>query len=75
MVGSRSWIGGFFHRTNTKQNDKFVDYPLTPLEVKGIWNLFCLFAECFKHLLLNFFFIWSSTCCQYYRRQRSPQTT
>lgn len=39
MVGSRSWIGGLFHRTNTKQNDKFVDYPLTPLEVKGKWNL------------------------------------
>jgi hypothetical protein len=35
MVGSRSWIGGLFHRANIKQNDKFVDYPLTPLEVKG----------------------------------------
>ncbi|RDX94542.1 ELMO domain-containing protein A, partial [Mucuna pruriens] len=34
MVGSRSWIGGLFQRMNTKQNDKFVDYPLSPIEVK-----------------------------------------
>lgn len=39
MVGSRSWIGGFFHRTNTKQNDKFVDYPLTPLEEERLQRL------------------------------------
>ncbi|KAI5389491.1 hypothetical protein KIW84_074956 [Lathyrus oleraceus] len=39
MVGSRSWIGGLFHRTNTKQNDKFVDYPLTPLEEERLQRL------------------------------------
>ncbi|GAU41555.1 hypothetical protein TSUD_271640 [Trifolium subterraneum] len=39
MVGSRSWIGGLFHRVNTRQNDKFVDYPLTPLEEERLQRL------------------------------------
>ncbi|CAI8615953.1 unnamed protein product [Vicia faba] len=39
MVGSRAWIGGLFHRTNTKQNDKFIDYPLTPLEEERLQRL------------------------------------
>ncbi|MCI13268.1 ELMO/CED-12 family protein, partial [Trifolium medium] len=41
MVGSRSWIGGLFHRVNIRQNDKFVDYPLTPLEELE-YAVFCL---------------------------------
>ncbi|OIW10799.1 hypothetical protein TanjilG_27745 [Lupinus angustifolius] len=34
MVGSRSWIGGLFNRTNTRRSSsgKFVDYPLSPVE-------------------------------------------
>ncbi|KAJ1379992.1 ELMO domain [Sesbania bispinosa] len=39
MVGSRSWIGGLFHRTNTKRNDKFVDYPLSPVEEERLQRL------------------------------------
>lgn len=35
MVGPRSWIGGFFHRTSTKRSEKIVDYPLSSIEVKG----------------------------------------
>ncbi|QCD87807.1 engulfment and cell motility protein 1 [Vigna unguiculata] len=40
MVGSRSWIGGLFHRTSTKRNnDKFVDYPLSPVEEERLQRL------------------------------------
>ncbi|XP_020235469.1 ELMO domain-containing protein C isoform X2 [Cajanus cajan] len=39
MVGSRSWIGGLFHRINTKQNEKFVDYPLSPVEEERLHRL------------------------------------
>ncbi|XP_014493259.1 ELMO domain-containing protein A isoform X1 [Vigna radiata var. radiata] len=40
MVGSRSWIGGLFHRTSTKRNnDKFVDYPLSPIEEERLQRL------------------------------------
>jgi len=58
MVGSRSWIGGLFHRTSTKRNDKFVDYTLTPVEVK--WKLMIcwisvIFSECFSFSLSRVF--------------------
>ncbi|KOM50268.1 hypothetical protein LR48_Vigan08g109500 [Vigna angularis] len=40
MVGSRSWIGGLFHRTSTKRNnDKFIDYPLSPIEEERLQRL------------------------------------
>ncbi|KAH7576896.1 hypothetical protein JRO89_XS01G0172200 [Xanthoceras sorbifolium] len=32
MVGSRSWIGGLFNRSSNKRNEKFIDYPLTPVQ-------------------------------------------
>ncbi|KAI4333992.1 hypothetical protein L6164_018735 [Bauhinia variegata] len=32
MVGSRSWMGGLFHRTSTRRNDKFIDYALSPVQ-------------------------------------------
>ncbi|CAL0333873.1 unnamed protein product [Lupinus luteus] len=42
MVGSRSWIGGLFNRTNTRRqsiSEKFVDYPLSPVEEKRLRKL------------------------------------
>ncbi|KAK7263638.1 hypothetical protein RJT34_31232 [Clitoria ternatea] len=39
MVGSRSWIGGLFHRAIIKRNDKFVDYPLSPIEEERLQRL------------------------------------
>ncbi|KAK4255482.1 hypothetical protein QN277_008480 [Acacia crassicarpa] len=40
MVGSRSWIGGFFHRSSIKQrHHKFVDYPLSPLQEQRLQKL------------------------------------
>ncbi|KAH1220983.1 ELMO domain-containing protein C [Glycine max] len=39
MVGSRSWIGGLFHRTTTKRDDKFIDYPLSPIEEERLQRL------------------------------------
>jgi len=54
MVGSRSWIGGLFHRTSTKRNnDKFVDYPLSPVEVK--WMKMMCWISLFFSL---FFLLW-----------------
>ncbi|XP_019453717.1 PREDICTED: ELMO domain-containing protein A isoform X1 [Lupinus angustifolius] len=42
MVGSGSWIGGLFSRTNTRRlsiSEKFVDYPLSPVEEKSLQRL------------------------------------
>ncbi|XP_019449003.1 PREDICTED: ELMO domain-containing protein A-like [Lupinus angustifolius] len=41
MVGSRSWIGGLFNRTNTRRSssEKFVDYPLSPIEEEKLQRL------------------------------------
>ncbi|KAK7243269.1 hypothetical protein RIF29_38062 [Crotalaria pallida] len=40
MVGSRSWIGGLFNRANTKRSsEKFIDYPLTPVEEERLQRL------------------------------------
>ncbi|XP_019445111.1 PREDICTED: ELMO domain-containing protein 2-like [Lupinus angustifolius] len=41
MVGSRSWIGGLFNRTNTRRSSsgKFVDYPLSPVEEEKLQRL------------------------------------
>ncbi|XP_054813619.1 uncharacterized protein LOC129314262 isoform X6 [Prosopis cineraria] len=39
MVGSRSWIGGFFHRSSAKRNHKFVDHPLSPLQEQRLQRL------------------------------------
>ncbi|KAE8075896.1 hypothetical protein FH972_014579 [Carpinus fangiana] len=32
MVGPRSWVGGLFNRSGNKRNEKFLDYPLNPLQ-------------------------------------------
>lgn len=34
MVGSRSWVIGIFNRYG-KRNEKYLDYPLSPLQVNG----------------------------------------
>ncbi|KAK7257455.1 hypothetical protein RIF29_31454 [Crotalaria pallida] len=40
MVGSRSWIGGLFNRANTRRSsEKFIDYPLTPVEEERLQRL------------------------------------
>ncbi|XP_057455704.1 uncharacterized protein LOC130746933 isoform X2 [Lotus japonicus] len=39
MVGPRSWIGGFFHRTSTKRSEKIVDYPLSSIEEERLHRL------------------------------------
>ncbi|KAK8648089.1 hypothetical protein V6N13_128851 [Hibiscus sabdariffa] len=37
--GSRSWIGGVFNRLSNKRNDKFIEYPLTPIQVQRLQKL------------------------------------
>ncbi|KAF8409316.1 hypothetical protein HHK36_005390 [Tetracentron sinense] len=41
MVGSRSWIGGFFYRSGNKRHgtDKISDYSLTTLQEQGLQRL------------------------------------
>ncbi|XP_052177215.1 uncharacterized protein LOC127791397 isoform X2 [Diospyros lotus] len=41
MVGSRSWIGGIFSRSGNKRygSDKFIDYPLSPLQEERLQRL------------------------------------
>ncbi|KAK9284574.1 hypothetical protein L1049_023749 [Liquidambar formosana] len=41
MVGSRSWIGGFFNRTGHKRHgsDKFLEYPLSPTQEQRLQRL------------------------------------
>ncbi|GMY10062.1 ELMO domain-containing protein B isoform X1 [Fagus crenata] len=39
MVGPRSWVGGLFNRTSNKRNEKFSDYPLSPLEAQRLQRL------------------------------------
>ncbi|XP_022762503.1 ELMO domain-containing protein A-like [Durio zibethinus] len=39
MVGSRSWIGGLFNRSSNKRNEKFLDYPLTPVQEQRLKKL------------------------------------
>ncbi|KAJ4980756.1 hypothetical protein NE237_031593 [Protea cynaroides] len=41
MVGSRSWIGALFNRSNNKcqGNDKFLDYPLSTLQERKLRRL------------------------------------
>ncbi|XVF66861.1 hypothetical protein PTKIN_Ptkin10aG0072600 [Pterospermum kingtungense] len=39
MVGSRSWIGGLFNRFSNKRTEKFLDYPLTPLQAERLQKL------------------------------------
>lgn len=40
MVGPRTWIGGFFSRTNNNKfgSDKYLDYILSPIQVNGTLN-------------------------------------
>ncbi|KAE8075897.1 hypothetical protein FH972_014579 [Carpinus fangiana] len=40
MVGPRSWVGGLFNRSGNKRNEKFLDYPLNPLQeaLKALWH-------------------------------------
>uniref|UniRef100_A0A2N9EW89 ELMO domain-containing protein n=1 Tax=Fagus sylvatica TaxID=28930 RepID=A0A2N9EW89_FAGSY len=40
MVGPRSWVGGLFNRTSNKRNEKFSDYPLSPLQeaLRALWH-------------------------------------
>ncbi|XP_010657264.1 uncharacterized protein LOC100267122 isoform X3 [Vitis vinifera] len=40
MVGSRSWVIGFFNRYGNKRsgNDKYLDYPLSPLQPNGTYH-------------------------------------
>ncbi|KAK3446035.1 ELMO domain-containing protein B isoform X3 [Eucalyptus grandis] len=39
MVGPRSWIGGLFNRSTNRRNDKYVDYPYSPLQVQRLQRL------------------------------------
>ncbi|WRX16669.1 ELMO domain - like 3 [Theobroma cacao] len=39
MVGSRSWIGGLFNRSSNKRNEKFLDYPLSPIQEQRLQKL------------------------------------
>ncbi|XP_022726560.1 ELMO domain-containing protein A-like isoform X2 [Durio zibethinus] len=39
MVGSRSLIGGLFNRLSIKRNEKFIDYPLTPIQEQRLKKL------------------------------------
>ncbi|XP_022726561.1 ELMO domain-containing protein A-like isoform X3 [Durio zibethinus] len=41
MVGSRSLIGGLFNRLSIKRNEKFIDYPLTPIQeaLRALWHI------------------------------------
>ncbi|XVE49886.1 hypothetical protein DITRI_Ditri01bG0118200 [Diplodiscus trichospermus] len=39
MVGSRSWIGGLLHRLSSKRHEKFLDYPLTPIQEQRLQKL------------------------------------
>ncbi|XP_019239896.1 PREDICTED: ELMO domain-containing protein A isoform X3 [Nicotiana attenuata] len=42
MVGPRAWIGGIFNRSGNRRfgSDKYLDYPLTPLQeaLQALWN-------------------------------------
>ncbi|KAG6604806.1 ELMO domain-containing protein A, partial [Cucurbita argyrosperma subsp. sororia] len=39
MVGPRTWIGGLFNRAGNRKNDKFVQYPLSPLQEERFQRL------------------------------------
>ncbi|XVF44408.1 hypothetical protein PTKIN_Ptkin02bG0118000 [Pterospermum kingtungense] len=39
MVGSRSRIGGLFNRLSIKRNERFLDYPLTPIQEERLQKL------------------------------------
>ncbi|KAG8502098.1 hypothetical protein CXB51_000274 [Gossypium anomalum] len=39
MAGSRSWIGGVLNRLSNKRSDKFLDYPLTPIQEQRLQKL------------------------------------
>lgn len=39
MVGPRSWIVGLFNRSGNKKNDKFLQYPLSPLQEERLQRL------------------------------------
>ncbi|KAA3467989.1 ELMO domain-containing protein A [Gossypium australe] len=41
MAGSRSWIGGVLNRLSNKRSDKFLDYPLTPIQeaLRELWHI------------------------------------
>ncbi|GKU96522.1 hypothetical protein SLEP1_g9751 [Rubroshorea leprosula] len=39
MVGSRSWIGGLLNRVSNRRNERFLDYPLTPIQEERLQRL------------------------------------
>ncbi|KAK7854536.1 elmo domain-containing protein a [Quercus suber] len=39
MVGPRSWVGALFNRSSNKRNEKFSDYPLSPLQAQRLQRL------------------------------------
>ncbi|KAE8662306.1 ELMO domain-containing protein A-like isoform X1 [Hibiscus syriacus] len=39
MAGSRSWIEGVFHRLSNKRHEKFIEYPLTPIQEQRLQKL------------------------------------
>ncbi|KAE8679966.1 (RS)-norcoclaurine 6-O-methyltransferase-like [Hibiscus syriacus] len=39
MAGSRSWIGGVFNRLSNKRHEKFIEYPLTPIQDQRLQKL------------------------------------
>ncbi|KGN46754.1 ELMO domain-containing protein A isoform X1 [Cucumis sativus] len=39
MVGPRSWIVGLFNRSGNRRNDKFLQYPLSPLQEERLQRL------------------------------------
>lgn len=54
MVGTRSWIGGLFTRSNRRQ-DKSVDYTLSPLQVSMITSFIYLHKYKTLELVCNIF--------------------
>ncbi|OWM91013.1 ELMO domain-containing protein A isoform X1 [Punica granatum] len=39
MVGPRTWIGGLFNRLSNRNDNKFLDYPLSPLQQRRLMRL------------------------------------
>ncbi|GLT47927.1 hypothetical protein SLA2020_215800 [Shorea laevis] len=39
MVGSRSWIGGLLNRVSNRRNERFLNYPLTPIQEERLQRL------------------------------------
>lgn len=59
MVGPRAWIGGLFNRSSNKRNEKFIDYPLTPEQVR---RNFLAFSNLSTFASLSFYLTYMQAC-------------